>query len=79
MKCLNENVHTLGITSNTILGKNDQVITFISRNLEPMRDSEFMRALPHQKEETKHTDVIVGGDGVIYSNRMMAGRGKKYC
>lgn len=50
------------------LTRNDKVVTFFNRNLEPHRGYHvFMRALPALLE--KHRDVhilIVGGDGVSY-------------
>jgi len=47
-----------------------QLVTFISRNLEPMRGfPEFMRALPTLQQLMPSVQVvIVGGDGVSYSS-----------
>lgn len=50
------------------LTRNDEVITFISRNLEPYRGyHQFMRALPQVLNERPNAHVlIIGGDGVSY-------------
>ena len=52
------------------------VVTFISRNLEPMRGfPTFMHALPElQKLHPSVQVVIVGGDEVSYSNAPDDGR-----
>ena len=66
----------LTIGENTTLGPETPVVTFISRNLEPMRGfPTFMRALPsllnnHQTVQV----VIVGGDEVSYSSAPEDGR-----
>jgi glycosyltransferase involved in cell wall biosynthesis len=51
-----------------ILTRDDEVITFVNRNLEPMRGCHiFMRALPELlKARPKAQVIIVGGDGVSY-------------
>ena len=53
----------------------DEVVTFVSRNLEPYRGFHtFMRALPHlQALRPKAHVVIVGGDEVSYGRRPPAG------
>jgi glycosyltransferase involved in cell wall biosynthesis len=58
------------------LGPDVPVVTFISRNLEPMRGfPEFMRALPAlQRQHPTVQVVIVGGDEVSYSNAPDDGR-----
>ena len=59
----------LTIAEGVTLGPNVPVVTFISRNLEPMRGfPTFMRALPTliSNHPTVHI-VIVGGDEVSYS------------
>lgn len=50
------------------LGKNDEVITFVNRNLEPYRGyHQFMRALPAiLKARPKARVVIIGGNEVSY-------------
>ena len=53
------------------LTKNDEVITFVNRNLEPYRGYHiFMRALPELLRRCPHARVlIVGGDDVSYGAR----------
>ncbi|NVK32665.1 MAG: glycosyltransferase [Gammaproteobacteria bacterium] len=50
------------------LTKDDQVVTFVNRNLEPNRGyHQFMRALPDLLKGSKDAQVvIIGGDGVSY-------------
>lgn len=50
------------------LTRDDEVITFVNRNLEPMRGVHvFMRALPKMLQDCPNAKVvIVGGDGVSY-------------
>jgi glycosyltransferase involved in cell wall biosynthesis len=50
------------------LGRDDEIITFINRNLEPYRGYHiFMRALPHILAARPAARIlIVGGDGVSY-------------
>lgn len=57
------------------LTKSDQVITFVNRNLEPMRGYHiFMRALPKiLKDNPKARVIIVGGDYVSYGTKPPAG------
>lgn len=57
------------------LTKNDEIITFVNRNLEPMRGYHiFMRALPKiLKENPKARVIIVGGDDVSYGSKPPAG------
>ena len=54
----------------------DEIITFVSRNLEPYRGYHiFMRALPHILRRRPHARVlIVGGDEVSYGGPAAAGR-----
>ena len=61
---------SLYVSPEVIFGDDVQVVTFISRNLEPMRGfPEFMRALPTlQGLMPKVQVVVVGGDGVSYSS-----------
>lgn len=69
---------SLTLSPEITLGPEVPVVTFISRNLEPMRGFPlFMRALP--RLQTLHPDVqvvIVGGDEVSYS--AAPGQGKKW-
>jgi glycosyltransferase involved in cell wall biosynthesis len=53
------------------LTRQDEVITFVNRNLEPYRGyHNFMRALPHiLRERPKARVLIVGGNGVSYGAR----------
>jgi glycosyltransferase involved in cell wall biosynthesis len=59
---------TFALKSGRILGRDDEVITFANRNLEPYRGYHvFMRALPQLLKERPHAQVVlVGGDGVSY-------------
>jgi glycosyltransferase involved in cell wall biosynthesis len=54
--------------SGKTLSRSDEVITYVSRNLEPYRGFHmFMRALPQVLRRRKKAQVvIVGGDGVSY-------------
>ena len=66
----------LAINESVTLGPDVPVVTFISRNLEPMRGfPTFMRALPElQKQHPSVQVVIVGGDEVSYSDAPGDGR-----
>lgn len=57
------------------LTREDEVITYVSRNLEPYRGFHiYMRALPElQRRRPKARFVIVGADGISYSPRLPAG------
>lgn len=57
------------------LGQDDEVITFVNRNLEPYRGyHQFMRALPAlQKARPKARVVIIGGNEVSYGAAPPAG------
>ena len=54
--------------SGLVLRAGDEVVTFVNRNLEPMRGyHQFMRALPDILQRRPQARVvIVGGDGVSY-------------
>lgn len=69
-------LHQLTIAKGITLGPDVPVVTFISRNLEPMRGfPTFMRALPALlAENPKVQVVIVGGDEVSYSSAPGDGR-----
>lgn len=57
------------------LTTNDDIITFVNRNLEPMRGYHiFMRALPKiLKDNPKARAIIVGGDDVSYGSKPPVG------
>lgn len=61
------------------LAVGDEIITFVNRNLEPMRGyHQFMRALPDILARRPHARVvIVGGDEVSYGQRPAQGKGYK--
>ena len=61
---------TFTLPSGKTLGRGDEVLTYVSRNLEPYRGFHtFMRALPEVlKRRPDAQVVIVGGDGVSYGN-----------
>jgi glycosyltransferase involved in cell wall biosynthesis len=63
-------LRSLTLSPEVVLGPTKQVLTFISRNLEPMRGFHlFMRALPEVQQSLRNLEtVIVGGDGVSYSS-----------
>ena len=69
---------SLTINGNLTLSKDDEVVTFVNRNLEPYRGYHiFMRALPLLlKARPKARILIVGGDGVSYG--AAAGEGRKW-
>ncbi|MDA9865425.1 glycosyltransferase family 4 protein [bacterium] len=59
------------LPNGAILGSEDEVLTYVSRNLEPYRGfHSFMRALPGILEQRPNAQVvIVGGDDVSYGGR----------
>jgi len=61
----------LQVSSDRVLTRDDEVITFINRNLEPYRGYHiFMRALPALlKTRPKAEVVLIGGDEVSYGAR----------
>jgi glycosyltransferase involved in cell wall biosynthesis len=71
----NSNV-TLTLNGNITLTKQDEVITFVNRNLEPYRGYHiFMRALPALLKKRPNAIVlIVGGDDVSYGARPEDGK-----
>jgi glycosyltransferase involved in cell wall biosynthesis len=71
----NPNV-SLTLNGNIVLTKQDEVITFVNRNLEPYRGYHiFMRALPDiLKQRPKARVLIVGGDDVSYGAKAEAGK-----
>lgn len=66
----NKPLDELKLSDEITLKKDLPVVTYISRNLEPMRGfPTFMRALPQLLKHNKEVHiVIVGGDEVSYSN-----------
>lgn len=66
---------SLTLNSNIRLTKQDEVITFVNRNLEPYRGyHSFMRALPEVLAQRPRARVmIVGGDDVSYGARPEGG------
>jgi glycosyltransferase involved in cell wall biosynthesis len=60
----------------SVVTRNDEVITFVNRNLEPYRGYHvFMRALPRLLKERPQAKVlIVGGDEVSYGARAPKGK-----
>lgn len=68
---------TLGLKrDNLLLTPQDEVVTFVARNLEPYRGFHiFMRALPEiLRQRPRARAVIVGGDEVSYGSRHASGR-----
>jgi glycosyltransferase involved in cell wall biosynthesis len=59
--------------------RNDEIITFINRNLEPYRGYHiFMRALPELLKSRPNAHIlIVGGNGVSYGSKPKAGKNWK--
>ncbi len=66
----------LSIPGKVDVTRNDEVITFVNRNLEPYRGyHRFMRALPRLLKERPRAQVlIVGGDEVSYGARAPDGK-----
>lgn len=58
------------------LSRDDEVVTYVARNLEPYRGfPEFMRSLPSILEQRPNAHVlIVGGDEVSYGHRLPDGQ-----
>jgi glycosyltransferase involved in cell wall biosynthesis len=66
----------LELPDGSVVTRNDEVITFVNRNLEPYRGYHvFMRALPRLLKERPNARVlIVGGDDVSYGARPPKGQ-----
>lgn len=64
------------LKQNLQLSKNNEIITFVNRNLEPYRGyHSFMRALPELLQRRPHAQVlIVGGNEVSYGSRPPQGQ-----
>jgi glycosyltransferase involved in cell wall biosynthesis len=67
---------TFELPTGQVLTRDDEVITFVNRNLEPYRGYHiFMRALPKLLRERPNAQVlIVGADGVSYGGKPPAGK-----
>jgi len=65
----------LRLNNSLVLNKHSEIITFVNRNLEPMRGYHiFMRALPEILRQRPNARVIiVGGDDVSYGSKPPAG------
>ena len=65
----------LHLNKSLMINKQSEIITFVNRNLEPMRGYHiFMRALPEILRHRPNTRVIiVGGDDVSYGSRPPSG------
>ncbi|WP_126147996.1 glycosyltransferase family 4 protein [Synechococcus elongatus] len=70
---------TITLNNQLKLGRNDEVITFVNRNLEPYRGYHiFMRSLPEiLQQRPKARVILVGGDDVSYGARPPAGTWKQ--
>lgn len=70
---------SLTLNDRLTLTKQDEIITFVNRNLEPYRGYHiFMRALPRLlKERPNARFLLVGGDGVSYGGRPENGQNWK--
>ncbi|WP_420326812.1 glycosyltransferase [Mameliella sp.] len=66
----------LEIEGGPTLTRDDEVITFINRNLEPYRGYHvFMRALPELLKRRKNAHVVMlGGDGTSYGSKPPQGK-----
>lgn len=66
----------LTLQDGTVFTRDDEIITFVNRNLEPYRGYHiFMRALPNLLRERPNARVIiVGGDEVSYGARPPKGK-----
>ncbi len=66
---------TFALPDGRFLGRDDEVLTYVSRNLEPYRGfHSFMRALPSILEARPNAHVVVvGGDEVSYGARPKEG------
>lgn len=62
--------------SETVLSREDEVVTYVARSLEPYRGfPSFMRAIPEiQRRRPQAKIVIVGGDDVDYSIKLPEGQ-----
>ncbi|MBT8415160.1 MAG: glycosyltransferase family 4 protein [Boseongicola sp.] len=67
---------TFSLPSGQTLGRDDEVLTYVARNLEPYRGFHtFMRALPELLDRRPDAQVvIIGGDGVSYGSAAPGGK-----
>jgi glycosyltransferase involved in cell wall biosynthesis len=67
---------TVTLSPGLVLSRDDEVVTFLNRQLEPYRGFHiFMRALPALfKQRPKAHVVVVGGDGVSYGAKLAEGQ-----
>ncbi|MHC9236126.1 glycosyltransferase [Pseudooceanicola sp. 502str34] len=67
---------TFTLPGGRVLSREDEVITFVNRNLEPYRGYHvFMRALPELLRRRPGAEIlVVGGDGVSYGAQPPAGK-----
>lgn len=67
---------TFTLPDGRVLGRDDEVVTYVARNLEPYRGfPSFMRALPKILAARRQAQVvIVGGDNVSYGGKPADGR-----
>ena len=67
---------TYTLEDGRVLTRDDEVVTFVNRNLEPYRGYHiFMRALPRLLRERPNAQVlVVGGDSVSYGARPPQGK-----
>lgn len=70
---------SLTLPNGRVIGANDEVLSFVSRSLEPYRGFHiFMRALPEVlAARPKAQVVLVGGDGVSYGGKPKDGESWK--
>ncbi|WP_338442253.1 glycosyltransferase family 4 protein [Synechococcus elongatus IITB4] len=70
---------TITLNNQLTLGRQDEVITFVNRNLEPYRGYHiFMRSLPEiLRQRPKARVILVGGDDVSYGARPPEGNWKQ--
>ena len=69
----------LSLPNGRVLNGNDEVVTFVVRNLEPLRGYHvFMRALPEiMRRRPKAHIVVIGNDGLSYGMAAPAGKSWK--
>ena len=67
---------SLTLNNSLVVTRQDEIVTFVNRNLEPYRGYHvFMRALPQLLRQRPNARVlIVGGDDVSYGGRPEAGK-----